>query len=77
MSLKRNITVAELIQELEKYNPNATVAMVAYNTAHRFSIAYGHNNSELTDALVTPQNCNCVAFYLDDTKYNDNERGQG
>lgn len=65
--LKKNVTVKELISELENYNPNAVVSMMAYGAIHPFSIVYGHNLGEAQDGLVNPKNCDNVSFYLVDT----------
>ena len=71
--IRKGITVKELIEELEQYNPNAVVSMLAYGAIHPFSIALGHNLSEAEDGLVNEKNCDNVSFYLVDT----DERGNG
>lgn len=71
--IRKGITVKELIEELEQYNPNAVVSMLAYGAIHPFSIAFGHNLSEAEDGLVNEKNCDNVSFYLADT----DERGNG
>ena len=71
--IRKGITVKELIEELEQYNPNAVVSMLAYGAIHPFSIAFGHNLSEAEDGLVNEKNCDNVSFYLVDT----DERGTG
>lgn len=65
--IRKGITVRELIEELEKYNPNAAVSMLAYGAIHPFSIVYGHNLTEAQDGLVNEKNCDNVSFYLVDT----------
>ena len=71
--IRKGITVKELIEELEQYNPKAVVSMLAYGAIHPFSIAFGHNLSEAEDGLVNEKNCDNVSFYLVDT----DERGNG
>lgn len=65
--IRKGITVKELIKELEQYNPNAAVSMLAYGAIHPFSIVYGHNLSEAQDGLVNKKNCDNVSFLLEDT----------
>ena len=64
--IRKGITVQELIQELEKYNPKAVVSILAYGAIHPFTITYGHNLTEAQDGLVNEQNCDNVTFYLED-----------
>lgn len=64
--IRKGISVQELIFELEQYNPNASVSILAYGAIHPFSITYGHNLSEAQDGLVTKENCDNVTFYLED-----------
>lgn len=75
--LKKNVTVKELITELEKYNPNAVVSMMAYGAIHPFSIVFGHNLGEAQDGLVNPKNCDNVSFYLETLNSQENENGVG
>lgn len=71
----KGITVENLIEELEKYNPKAQVTVLADGSIQPFSICFGHNGDESFDGLVTPETCNQVSFYLE--KLNTTENGVG
>lgn len=75
--IRKGITVRELIEELEKYNPDAAVSMLAYGAIHPFTIAYGHNLSEAEDGLVNEKNCDNVSFVMEDTISDDSLGGVG
>lgn len=69
----KGITVENLISELEKFNPNAKVSIMAFGAIHPFSLIFGHNGNESMDALVKPENCDNVAFYLEDCEQQESE----
>lgn len=73
----KRITVQELIMELENYNPNAVVTMMAYGAIHPFNIVYGHSLGEAQDGLVNPKNCDNISFYLEDLNTQENLQENG
>lgn len=56
----------ELVKKLQEYNQEAEVNVIAHNKGYKFSLTYGGGDG------VTKDNCESVAFYVDDL--NDNER---
>lgn len=55
-------TVKEIIKELEKFNPDAKVAVIAHNKAHNFSLSWGSQDGE----GVKKGSCTSMAFYVDE-----------
>ena len=57
--------VKELIQQLETYNQEAEVDVIAHNQPHGFTIAYGDEEG------VTKNNTTIVSFYVDSLNNNE------
>lgn len=60
--------VSELIEELNRYNPEAVLSVIVHNKKEKFTITYGGGEG------VTPFSCKKVSFYVDGLC--DNEKKQ-
>ncbi len=57
--------VRDVIEALGEYNPDADVSVIVHNHCEAFSISFGSSEG------CTMQNCDSVAFYVDELNVNE------
>lgn len=61
------MTVKDLIERLEEYNPDAEIRVVAHCLPHDFSLAYGSSEG------VTKETAESVSLYVDSLCTNETQ----